>query len=492
MTRLVLDGMKEVAELAHGLGFMQGHARVSAMSDDSREVRAGDVFICMPRAGQRAAAHVNDALKRGAACVVFVGHDELGCDAPALYLPDMRALAAFLERALDLQGRRPQLAGITGTDGKTSVCWMLRQALSRLGCRAWGMGTLGLVRDERDIDDLGNTTPSLLSIHDVLRRAAHQGVDWLVMEVSSHGIAQQRIAGLSFSAVIWTGMGSDHIEDHGGLAAYRDTKAGFVRDAVSMGAKAVVNGDDAQICEALAGVRGLCWYARSGSGRQALVGWEQPEPGTLRLKTGGRILDVAIPFGEFHAENAAAVACFLRCVLELPVERLPALLDGMSAPPGRMQRIDGPHRVFVDYAHTPEALERCLLSARQMAARRLLLVFGCGGERDREKRPRMGHVAATLADEVWITSDNPRGEPPLRIIEDIAAGVPEEMLHQVHRVADREQALAEAVSVLAAGDVLVVAGKGHETYMDIDGKRLPWRDDEVLMRLLARKDSEAA
>lgn len=488
MTRIVLDEVREVAELAHGLGFMQGHARVSALCDDSREVQSGDAFICMPRAGHRAAAHVGEALLRGAACVVFVDHGDLTCEAPALYLSDMEALASLLRNALALHGRLPRLAGITGTDGKTSVCWMLRQALSRLGCKAWGMGTLGLVRDDRGIDDLGNTTPSLLTIHDVLRRAARQDVDWLVMEVSSHGIAQQRIAGLSFSAVIWTSMGSDHIEDHGSYAAYRDAKAGFVRDAMSTGAKAVVNADDAQIRMALAGLQGLCSYARSASGQRASVCWMQPEPGTLRLEAGGQVLDaLSIPFGEFHAENVAAVACFLGCAMELPIKRLPSLLDGISAPPGRMQCIDDAHRVFVDYAHTPEALERCLLSARQMTPQRLLVVFGCGGERDREKRPRMGYVAATLADEVWITSDNPRSESPQGILDDIAAGVPADRLHLVHCVVDREQALAEAVSALGEQDVLVVAGKGHEAYMDINGQRLPWRDDRVLMRLLARK-----
>lgn len=206
----------------------------------------------------------------------------------------------------------------------------------------------------------------------------------------------------------------------------------------------------------------------------------------LRLKVGAAEAVVeSIPLGDFHAENIAGAALLLMQLLSLPLEALPPLLDGMTAPPGRLQEIEaGAGQVYVDYAHTPEALERCLQAARKLTRHRLIVLFGCGGERDREKRPQMGEIATEYADVVWITSDNPRGEMPAVIASEIEQGMPQPYRAEVHLELDREQAIAAAIAQLREGDLLVIAGKGHESYMEVCGRRTPWSDAAVATRYL--------
>ncbi|HXH72032.1 MAG TPA: UDP-N-acetylmuramoyl-L-alanyl-D-glutamate--2,6-diaminopimelate ligase [Mariprofundaceae bacterium] len=478
---------RTLGELANGLGKLAGEARICGIVDDSRRVESGFAFLCLPRAGTHAREYAEMAEKNGAAAIIQIGGAPLETRLPLLQLDSMQQAGRLLRRWHDTEQTQTQLIGVTGTDGKTSVTWMLREALERMAGKAWACGTLGLIRAADDIVDLGNTTPSLLNLHALLAAASHQRIPYLAMEVSSHGIAQERIAGLDFAAGIWTSIGHDHLQDHGGYEAYVAIKAAFLHRCAN-NAIAIANADHADIRNQAP--EKTLWYGHGLYRSELSMAWEQELPGMLRLKSGkGEVRVEDVPAGEFHAENLACVALTLQQLCQTPLKKLPEILGGISAPPGRMQDLGaGLWQVFVDYAHTPEALERCLATARKLTRKQLLLVFGCGGERDRGKRPRMGAIAVEMADSVWITSDNPRSEQPEVIASEIEHGMPQPYPAEVHLQLDRERAIAEAIAELGPGDTLVIAGKGHENYMEIGRRRLPWSDAEVASRYLHDKN----
>lgn len=479
-------------QLADGIGQLELNGvedvLVMGVCDDSRHVKPGYAMICLPRAASEVDEYARVAEEQGAIAVIAVGI-HVNSSLPQLQLESMQQAGLLLRRLFKTEQAGAHLYGITGTDGKTSVAWMLREALSRYQQQpVWSTGTLGWMRSHGDVCDIGNTTPSLLTMHAMLTAACLDEVHSVVCEVSSHGIAQERIAGLDFKTVIWTNMGHDHLQDHGGYAPYLAIKAGFVHDATGHGGNVIANADHADIRERAPEFS--CWYGHGLFRDDVDLGWEQELPGLLRLRHGDdEVVIEDIPLGDFHAENVACVALALMSSQAVTLQELPELLSGITAPPGRMQDVmAGFGQVFIDYAHTPEALESCLKAARKLARKRLIVVFGCGGERDREKRPKMGEIASDLADVVWITSDNPRGELPAVIASEIEAGMVQPYHAEVHLQLDREQAISEAVDTLTEGDILIVAGKGHEAYMEVCGKRLPWSDLDVAENLLQRKN----
>jgi len=477
---------RRLSDLAAGLGELYGDAEMRGIADDSRRIRSGDAFLCLPRAAEHASAYVSKAAERGAVCVIAVGPQDADSPLPHVVLPDMDALGILLRRWFGTEESRVRLFGITGTDGKTSVAWMLREAMQRRFGKSWAVGTLGWVRGNGEFVDIGNTTPSLLTLHALLAAATRQGVEALCCEVSSHGIAQQRIAGLPFTAAAWTTLGHDHLQDHGGYAAYAAIKQSFVDAVFATGSCVVGNADQPDVLQRLP--KGSLRFGHGLYRNDVDLAWEQELPGMLRLRLGDEEVVVGeIPLGEFHAVNMACVALLmLQCAVKL--KELPDLLADIRVPPGRMQALNiGRWQVFVDYAHTPEALQACLQSARRLAESRLIVVFGCGGERDREKRPQMGRIAVQTADVVWLTSDNPRSELPEVIASEVESGMPRPYPAEVHLELDRGAAIAAAVAGMEHGDVLVIAGKGHEDYMDIAGERLPWSDADIATQALHEK-----
>lgn len=460
---------------------------IMGVCDDSRFAKPGFALMCLPRSRDRAAEYAESARLQGAVAIISVGI-EVDTELPQLYLDSMQLAGQMLRHLFHSEAAGGYLYGITGTDGKTSVAWMLREALGRYQDRpVWSTGTLGWMRSANDVRDIGNTTPSMLTMHAMLAAACEEDVHAVVCEVSSHGIAQQRIAGLDFNTAIWTSMGHDHLQDHGGYASYLATKAGFIQQTAGQGGRVVANADHDDIRRFAP--EHCSWYGHGLYRGDVDLAWEQELPGLLRLKYGDEeIVIEGIPLGDFHAENVACTALALMVSTGVSLTELPGLLDQISAPPGRMQELEaGYGQVYIDYAHTPEALERCLEAARKLTRERLILLFGCGGERDREKRPHMGEIAVNLADVVWITSDNPRGEMPAVIASEIEHGMHQPYRAEIHLQLDRELAIAEAVDGLRDGDVLVIAGKGHEAYMEVCGQRLPWLDADVASRYLHRK-----
>jgi len=466
---------------------LTGDAEINDIVDDSRDVKPGNAFLCLPRACESADEYVASAARAGASAIISASCLIEDSPLPLLHMKSIDTAGKVLRKWFAAESV-PPLIGITGTDGKTSCTWMLREALERYAGNAWSIGTLGWIRSMDSILPLPNTTPSLLLMHRLLAAATASGASALVCEVSSHGIKQGRVAGLPFDAALWTNLGNDHLQDFGGFAGYADCKAGFVAGLAAEGNIAVANADDAEVGSRVPA--NTLGYGQGLDRRDVDLGWWQNAAGELLLRQADEEIRVQdIPVGDFHAENLAAVALMLSRVFQTPWERLPQLLSHMSTPPGRMQAVGaGPWQVFIDYAHTPEALERCLASARCMASGRLLLVFGCGGERSREKRPLMGEVAASLADIVWVTSDNPRGEEPSVIAAEIVHGMPRPCRAKLRLQLDRGKAIAEAVEELGFGDVLIIAGKGHEREMIVGGRTLPWSDYDAATRLLHEKN----
>jgi len=476
-------------ELSKRLGTFEGDGDIyiTGICDDSRFARPGYAMLCMPRSGSHASAYAASAEQNGATAIISVGLD-VDTDLPHLHLNTMAQVGQLLRRLFQTEGAGSHIYGITGTDGKTSIAWMLREALSRYQDKAvWSCGTLGWMKSSDDVRDIGNTTPSMLTLHAMLASACLEDVFAVVCEISSHGIAQKRIAGLDFKTAIWTNMGHDHLQDHGGYPAYLATKAGFLQQTAAHGGNVIANADQEDI--RTYGPEQSCWYGRGLFRDDVDLAWEQELPGLLRLKVNDEEVVIEdIPLGDFHAENVACTALTLMVSMAVPLMDLPALLNNISAPPGRMQELDaGYGQVYIDYAHTPEALSRCLEAARKLTRARLMLLFGCGGERDREKRPQMGEIATELADVVWISSDNPRGEMPAVIASEIEYGMSQPYKAEVHLQLDRKKAIAEAIDALQDGDVLIIAGKGHEAYMDVCGQRLPWLDADIATTYLHRK-----
>ena len=466
---------------------------IAALCDDSREVARGDLLLLLPAAGARrldrvAADYLQQAVTRGAAAVVSVAAGTVLAEAatiPHLALATMEEAGHWLRRLLGCGSEHPRCIGITGTDGKTSITWMVRQALQRLQGASWSLGTLGRITGDGAPTPLPNTTPSLLTIHHTLAEAARHKVGALVCEVSSHGIDQQRIAGIPFAAALWSNIGSDHLQDHGGMDRYVALKADFVRRVIDRGGCAVANGDQPLLVTALESVgERIFWYGRelAGGCPERHLCWRSLGDDRVELQVGGdRVVIAQAPRARFHHENLAAAAALLLHGGLADLAQLPALLAAMPVPPGRMEPVaDG---VFIDFAHTPEALAALLASARRLCRGRLLLVFGCGGDRDHAKRPRMGEVAARGADLVWVTADNSRGESPRTIADQVVAGM-EGIDCQWWVELDRGAAIAAALQQRQADDLLLIAGKGHETYMEQNGVRTPWSDAEVVRTAL--------
>jgi len=457
------------------------------VQDDSRLLQRGDAWLCLPAACGAWDDYADMAVQAGASlCIQVGGATHVRDDLPVLYLADMAQLGLWLRHWFHTLQSNTQLIGVTGTDGKTSVTWMTRSVLEKTEGACWSAGTLGWMQDRDSCVDLGNTTTSLLNNHRLWAAASDAKIPYLVMEISSHGIDQQRVAGLHFCAVIWTTMGRDHLDYHSDIEAYRRSKAAFVTAVAASGGTVIANADQADIVR-LRAAAATHWYAehRTPAVCDALT-WLVDSPQTLHLYQHGDVAMLCpVPAGSIHGQNLAAVATLLVQRFGYDLARVVSVLTAVDAPPGRMESlVDATGRqVFVDYAHTPEAVTACLAVARDATHGRVLLVFGCGGDRDHGKRALMGR-AALAADSVWITSDNPRNEDPGAIVDEIYHAT--DHARHVHCEIDRKQAIKQAVAALQVGDVLLIAGKGHEDYMELaQGQRVPWSDRAIAASALA-------
>ncbi|MGD9709888.1 MAG: UDP-N-acetylmuramoyl-L-alanyl-D-glutamate--2,6-diaminopimelate ligase [Halothiobacillaceae bacterium] len=464
---------------------------------DSRRVQPGHLFIA--RRGERfhALDHAPEAVGRGAVAILAAEGDAAGLRAalgvPVFVLADLvPVLGKLADRFHDEPSKAVRVIGVTGTNGKTSVTHFIAQALALAGQPSGLIGTLGMGPWDA-LRPATHTTPDVLAVHAELARQRDAGVRYVAMEVSSHALDQGRVAGVRFRAAVFTNLTHDHLDYHGDLHAYARAKCRLFEELQPKAA--ILNMDDALGRELLEGLQGRMplWAYGLGAQPWSAGGASVVEARGLHLDADGIRIELATPLGqgvltsplmgEFNASNLlAALATLLE--LGMPLPDALVHLGRVEAPAGRMERFTAPGRprVVIDYAHTPDALDKALRTLRRHAAGRLIVVFGCGGERDAAKRPRMGAVAASLADRVVLTDDNPRGEDGEAIIRAIRAGMPEGGDVVIER--DRRRAIALAVAEAAPEDIVLVAGKGHEDYQEVAGERRPFSDRAVVLELL--------
>lgn len=467
---------------------------VNGLSSDSRTITPGDVFVAIEGTVADGHKYIPAALERGAAAVVFERAEAsalIPADIPcARVAGSRRAAAVIADRFWDHPSGRLTLVAVTGTNGKTTTVHLLESIFRAAGHRCGMIGTLGR-RVGDDTVEASRTTPDAIELQSLLARMLGEGISHVAMELSSHAIDLDRAYGCSFAGAVFTNLSQDHLDWHGDLETYRRAKARLFTDYVqwaSPGRELVgaINIDDEAGRQIAAEAR--CRVVGYGLDPRAQVRAE----GLQRSARGSRF-DLVTPegrttvslelVGPYNVANAlAAASCAFG--LGFALEEIGAGLAGLSAVPGRLEKVDRgqPFAVLVDYAHTPDALRNVLAAARELRPRRLLCVFGCGGDRDRTKRPLMGAAATELADLSIITSDNPRSEDPLAIIGDIVRGVAGET-YQVEP--DRAAAIRLALQQAVEGDIVLICGKGHEDYMEFEnGRHVHFDDREVAAAVL--------
>ena len=449
---------------------------IAGIAFDSRKVEPGDVFFALAGGKDDGLRHAGEAAAKGASAIVAERETEpLGT--PVVRVDDARA--ALARAAARLYRRQPfTIVGVTGTSGKTSVTAFARQIWTSLGLEAASLGTIGVV--SRPLTLYGSlTTPDPIALHQTLDRLAEEGVTHLALEASSHGLDQKRLDGVRFAAGAFTNLSRDHLDYHASLADYLAAKLRLFRELLAPAAPVVVDADSETAASVIGAARGrglkVFSVGAKGETIRLVSAARDGLASQVELEFGGRRFGARVPLpGGFQIANAL-VAAGLCIATGSEADAVFATIPTLAGAPGRLERI-GDSRgasVFVDYAHKPDALEKALSALRPYVSGRLILVFGCGGDRDAGKRPLMGAIAARGADVAIVTDDNPRSENPAAIRAQILSAAPGAL-----EIADRRTAIRAGVAMLADGDALLIAGKGHEIGQIVGDKTLPFSDAE--------------
>jgi len=479
----LLDGLVEPA-----VRQAAGRTIVTGLADDSRQAQAGGLFVALRGSAADGRQYIHDAVQRGAR--VIVGEDVEAVDGvQVLRVPDARAILARLAvrwYRLDeaLRGGF-RLLGVTGTNGKSTTAFMTHAILREAGMKCALLGTVHHDLCARSVK-ARMTTPGPLELAAYLRESVDAGANAAVMEVSSHALAQRRTDGLRFAAAAYTNLSGDHLDYHGTFENYLAAKQRLFAQLDDQ-AVAVVNRDDANQAAVLRDCRATVRYysLKQDADLVAAITRESVD-GThyrVRLADGGRLVLENAIVGRHNVYNALAALGLARAI-GVPLEALEAGLAAVRNIPGRLQRVPcmSNAEVFVDYAHTDDALRNVLSVLRPLTRRRLIVVFGAGGDRDCTKRPRMAQAVSEFADAIIVTSDNPRTEDPQRIIADILAGFDDEARRRVSTEPDRRRAIRAALAAVDSGDVVLIAGKGHEDYQILGDTRVHFDDVEEALQ----------
>ncbi|MBX3097574.1 MAG: UDP-N-acetylmuramoyl-L-alanyl-D-glutamate--2,6-diaminopimelate ligase [Fimbriimonadaceae bacterium] len=480
----------------------QNNKVVSGVTASTANVQDGDLFVCMPSLRRDTHEFLPEAASKGAVAAVVhqqVALDraaQLGLDAvfvPALPKREfMGSVAAFAHAILGHPAQDLRIYGVTGTNGKTSTATFLQQALSASGEKSAYLGTLGYGSPGGEMETLANTTPFPVEMAQLLARAVSEGASSLTMEASSHALEENRLADCSFDVSVFTNLSQDHLDFHGSMEAYAAAKLRLFTEwaeiARSQGKspRFALNLDDPITEQWLSQVPGAMTFGRGSAdlriepisvaiGQIELLAFFEGKSARMRLPVGG----------QFNVDNAgAALAALVAGGMELA--RAAECMSEIQPVRGRFEPVpnDLGIGVLVDYAHTPDAIEKLLASAREVCDGRIITVFGCGGDRDRAKRPLMAAAARRSSDVVVVTSDNPRTEDPERILDDVVAGLDGQVYE---RIVDRRVAIQTAVDMAEQGDVVVIAGKGHEDYQIIGHTKFPMDDVQIARGALEAK-----
>jgi UDP-N-acetylmuramoyl-L-alanyl-D-glutamate--2,6-diaminopimelate ligase len=462
------------------------HLDIAGVTADSRAVVPGDLFAALPGLRADGRTFIADAVKRGAVAVLApqgTSWPQGVPRRPIIMDPEPRQCLAQI--AAVLAGPQPAtVAAVTGTNGKTSVVDFTRQLWASTGAKAASLGTLGLIAPGFDPGP-GLTTPDPISLAEMLAGLARHGIERAAIEASSHGLDQFRLDGVRLAAAAFTNLTRDHLDYHGTLDAYRQAKLRLFDELLPAGSPAIAHADmepaTLDALRTIAGRRGLDFRTVGEQGDRFRLVEARPRPNgqDLSVMAGGQVRTIGLNLpGRFQADNVLVAAALAEALGMADVLDRLSVLRGVR---GRMERaalLPNGAAAYVDYAHTPDALERLLTALRPHTTGRLHVVFGAGGDRDRGKRPLMGQMAARLADFAIVTDDNPRSEDPASIRSAIMAACP-----NAREIGDRTKAIETTLNDLAPGDVLVVAGKGHEQGQTVGGTVLPFDDVTVIRRL---------
>ena len=461
---------------------------ITGVTADSRKVAPGALFVALPGTQADGRAFIPQALAQGAAAVLAPMDTPVEAAPVLIQSGDVRRAYAIAARAF--YGVQPHTCvAVTGTNGKTSVAAFCRQIWAALGHKSASMGTLGVVGQKGDktyaLTGPGLTSPDAADAARLLAELARKEVTHLALEASSHGIDQRRLDGVSLKAAGFTNLTQDHLDYHGTMEDYRAAKLRLFETLLPRGRTAVLNADsDAYSAFAAAGIMsglGVLGVGERGRDLTLVERVATPEGQRLVIDVRGARHQVLLPLaGGFQAANALVAAGLCIAAGDSADRVLPAL-EAIQGAQGRLQRIPGGGRgeVYVDYAHTPDGLETVLNALRPHATGRLIVVFGAGGDRDRGKRPLMGAIAGRLADVAVVTDDNPRSEDPAAIRAEVRRGCPEAI-----EIGDRRAAIEDAIAMMRDGDVVVIAGKGHEQGQIVGGTVYPFDDAAVAAEAL--------
>ena len=456
---------------------------VSGVSDDSRSVVPGSIFLAVRGSVRDGHDYLDRAAQKGAAVAMVEDADRTNL--PVIIVREGRKAAACAAgAAYGDPSRELRMIGVTGTNGKSTTAGILRHLLDKPGSRSASIGTLGvLFGTEAEVVPGGAelTTPGPVELQRILRELVNRSVTTVAMEVSSHSLDQRRIDGLEFDAAVFTNLTRDHLDYHGTMEAYFQAKARLM-EYIKTDGSAAINVDDANWARLPSTRKKILFGESSRAHVRATEVKFSPDGSAWMLNHGGKSLPVRLPLiGDVNVHNAlGAVAVGL--TLGVPLEELASGLSNLPQVPGRLEVISSSPTVLRDYAHTPDAIERALVAIRPFTKGRIILVFGCGGDRDRGKRAEMGKAAEAGADHVIITNDNPRTEDPEGILDDIEQGM-SGANHE--RITKRKSAIAHALEIARDDDVVLLAGKGHETYQIIGTTKLPFDEKVIVRDLLA-------
>ncbi len=495
--------MKSLREILEGLPEVQlfGEAQVSAIQVDSRKVQPGDLFVAIRGTQHDGHQFVQEAIQRGASAILVSDPSAIPPSAPAYAVVNdtRKALWRIAKRFYNDPSQQMLVIGITGTNGKTTTAHFLHRILMSAGYSTLMIGTLGVFLNETPLDEpIELTTPDVVQLQALLAKALQLGARACVMEVSSHALHQRRVDGIAYDAGVFTNLSQDHLDYHGTMEAYAEAKLRLFTDLPAQSPKpfrSVINLDTEWGTWFSERSQGALWtYGTSPHARVQAVLSRSGEQAigngiSFRVEWEGGVFPVhtrlSAPYNLYNALASSAVALSLH----IPVPAIQNGIESLSAVPGRFERLPltTPYEVVIDFAHTPDALRNLLQTARQLKPKRLTVVFGCGGDRDPSKRPLMGAIAVQLADRVIITSDNPRTEDPLQIIQQIMQGIPESERERVWIEPDRRQAIWLALETAQQGELILLAGKGHEPYQIIGTTKYPFSDHRVVLDYIGAK-----
>ncbi len=466
---------------------------IRALCYDSRQVEPGALFVAIPGASVDGHEFVAEACRRGARAVMAERAVTVPEEVCLIEVPESRAALSRLSACLyDYPSERIAAIGLTGTNGKTTTAYALHSILRAAGRNPALLTTVEeWLGQERTPARL--TTPESLELQGFLARASEWGHQVVVMEVSSQGLVGHRVDDVHFQAAVFTNLAPEHLDVHKTMAAYGEAKALLFR-GLDEGAVAVLNADEefSQHLGKVTHARPVTYGMEEPAQVQGRVLEVTASGSRFTLTMEGERRELRSPLlGRHNAVNCLAAAA-TAWALGVGLEAIAAGVEALERVPGRLERVDEgqPFTVLVDYAHTDHALANVLKAVAELTAGRIIVVFGCGGDRDRSKRPRMGTEAERLADVVWVTNDNPRSEDPLAVIEEILGGVSDR--GRVHVEADRARAITQALTAARPGDLVLIAGKGHETYQIIGSERRPFDDRVVAAETLRSLGAVAA